>query len=116
VVVTGTTPGNQRRVATSLAQQYWDAARAEFKFGWRTPPIIQPVAAMAIKPRFWHLYCATNRTQNFVRLAAVAVDEIVEHLRAGNHLRDSVPASEPFRSPRGAETSSRYGFPSIHPP
>jgi microcystin degradation protein MlrC len=35
VVVTGTTPDNQRRVATNLAQQYWDA-RAEFQFGTET--------------------------------------------------------------------------------
>src|SRR5580704_9174133 len=35
VVVTGTAPENQRRVAINLAQQYWDA-RAEFKFGTET--------------------------------------------------------------------------------
>src|SRR5580692_7975740 len=35
VVVTGTAPDNQRRIATNLAQQYWDA-RAEFKFGTET--------------------------------------------------------------------------------
>jgi len=35
VVITGTAPENQRRVATNLAQQYWDA-RAEFKFGTET--------------------------------------------------------------------------------
>jgi len=35
VVVTGTAPANQRRIATNLAQQYWDA-RAEFKFGTET--------------------------------------------------------------------------------
>lgn len=35
VVVTGTAPENQRRIATNLAQQYWDA-RAEFKFGTET--------------------------------------------------------------------------------
>ena len=35
VVVTGTAPDKQRRVATNLAQQYWDA-RAEFKFGTET--------------------------------------------------------------------------------
>jgi microcystin degradation protein MlrC len=35
VVVTGTAPGNQSRIATNLAQQYWDA-RAEFKFGTET--------------------------------------------------------------------------------
>lgn len=35
VVVTGTAPENQRKVATNLAQQYWDA-RAEFKFGTET--------------------------------------------------------------------------------
>jgi microcystin degradation protein MlrC len=35
VVITGTAPDNQRRVATNLAQQYWDA-RAEFKFGTET--------------------------------------------------------------------------------
>jgi microcystin degradation protein MlrC len=33
--VTGTAPDNQRKVATNLAQQYWDA-RAEFKFGTET--------------------------------------------------------------------------------
>ncbi len=35
VVVTGTAPDNQRRVAANLAQQYWDA-RADFKFGTET--------------------------------------------------------------------------------
>jgi microcystin degradation protein MlrC len=35
VVITGTASGNQRKIATSLAQQYWDA-RAEFKFGTET--------------------------------------------------------------------------------
>jgi microcystin degradation protein MlrC len=35
VVITGTAPDNQRRLATNLAQQYWDA-RAEFKFGTET--------------------------------------------------------------------------------
>jgi microcystin degradation protein MlrC len=35
VVVTGTAPGNQRRLAANLAQQYWDA-RAEFQFGTET--------------------------------------------------------------------------------
>ncbi len=35
VVITGTAPDNQRKVATNLAQQYWDA-RAEFKFGTET--------------------------------------------------------------------------------
>ncbi len=35
VVITGTNPNNQRRVATSLAQQYW-AARTEFDFGTET--------------------------------------------------------------------------------
>ena len=35
VVITGTAPDNQRRIATNLAQQYWDA-RAEFKFGTET--------------------------------------------------------------------------------
>ena len=34
-VVTGTARDNQRRIATNLAQQYWDA-RAEFKFGTET--------------------------------------------------------------------------------
>src|SRR5580692_12218349 len=35
VVVTGTAPENQSKIATNLAQQYWDA-RAEFKFGTET--------------------------------------------------------------------------------
>jgi microcystin degradation protein MlrC len=35
VVVTGTAPANQRKVARKLAQQYWDA-RSEFKFGTET--------------------------------------------------------------------------------
>jgi microcystin degradation protein MlrC len=35
VVITGTAPETQRRIATNLAQQYWDA-RAEFKFGTET--------------------------------------------------------------------------------
>ena len=35
VVITGTAPDNQRRLATNLAQQYWDA-RTEFKFGTET--------------------------------------------------------------------------------
>ena len=35
VVVTGTAPNAERRVATDLAQQYWDA-RAEFQFGTET--------------------------------------------------------------------------------
>jgi microcystin degradation protein MlrC len=35
VVVTGTAPDTQRRVATNLAQQYWDV-RAEFQFGTET--------------------------------------------------------------------------------
>jgi microcystin degradation protein MlrC len=35
VVVTGTAPDTQRRLAANLAQQYWDA-RAEFKFGTET--------------------------------------------------------------------------------
>ena len=35
VVVTGTAPDTQRRLATNLAQQYW-AARSEFKFGTET--------------------------------------------------------------------------------
>jgi microcystin degradation protein MlrC len=35
VVVTGTAPDNQRRIATNLARQYWDA-RTEFKFGTET--------------------------------------------------------------------------------
>jgi microcystin degradation protein MlrC len=35
VVITGTAPDNQRKIAMNLAQQYWDA-RAEFKFGTET--------------------------------------------------------------------------------
>jgi microcystin degradation protein MlrC len=35
VVVTGTAPDGQRRIATKLAQQYWDARR-EFQFGTET--------------------------------------------------------------------------------
>jgi microcystin degradation protein MlrC len=35
VVVTGTAPDGQRRIATKLAQQYWDA-RSEFQFGTET--------------------------------------------------------------------------------
>ncbi|MCU1258478.1 MAG: Microcystin degradation protein MlrC-like protein [Bryobacterales bacterium] len=35
VVITGTAPDTQRRLATNLAQQYW-AARTEFKFGTET--------------------------------------------------------------------------------
>jgi microcystin degradation protein MlrC len=35
VVVTGTAPDTQRRLATNLAQQYWDT-RTEFKFGTET--------------------------------------------------------------------------------
>ncbi len=35
VVVTGTAPDNQRKIAINLAQQYWDA-RSEFKFGTET--------------------------------------------------------------------------------
>ncbi len=35
VVITGTAPDNQRRLAANLAQQYWDA-RTEFQFGTET--------------------------------------------------------------------------------
>jgi microcystin degradation protein MlrC len=35
VVITGTAPDNERRLAANLAQQYWDA-RTEFKFGTET--------------------------------------------------------------------------------
>ena len=35
VVITGTAPASQRRLAANLARQYW-AARAEFKFGTET--------------------------------------------------------------------------------
>jgi microcystin degradation protein MlrC len=35
VVVTGTAPDTQRKIATNLAQQYWDA-RTEFQFGTET--------------------------------------------------------------------------------
>ena len=38
VVVTGTAPETQRKIATNLAQQYWDA-RKEFQFGTETCPL-----------------------------------------------------------------------------
>ncbi|HEY3442685.1 MAG TPA: M81 family metallopeptidase [Paludibaculum sp.] len=51
VVVTGTAPANQRKVATNLAQQYWDA-RTEFQFGTETCTVEEGVQrAMAAKTR-----------------------------------------------------------------
>ncbi len=49
IVVTGTSPDAQRKIATNLAQQYWDA-RADFKFGTETCTIDECVQrAMAAK-------------------------------------------------------------------
>lgn len=48
-VVTGTAPGTQRKIATNLAQQYWDARR-EFQFGTETCTVDECVQrAMAAK-------------------------------------------------------------------
>ncbi|QOY91326.1 M81 family metallopeptidase [Paludibaculum fermentans] len=49
VVVTGTNPASQRKVATNLAQQYWDA-RKQFQFGTATCTVDECVQrAMAAK-------------------------------------------------------------------
>ena len=49
VVVTGSAPDAQRKLATNLAKQYWDA-RAEFKFGTETCTVEECVQrAMAAK-------------------------------------------------------------------
>ena len=51
VVVTGTAPNAERRIATNLAQQYWDA-RAEFNFGTETCTVEECVQrAMAAKTK-----------------------------------------------------------------
>ncbi len=42
-VVTGTAPATEKRIATDLAQQYWDA-RKEFKFGTETGTIDECIA------------------------------------------------------------------------